>query len=67
MIHRGSAFIATITATFHPNCTEKTNDRSGTRKCGQRELKGKWRKKKWDVNEKTNAPKYSGRKTMLKA
>jgi hypothetical protein len=29
MIHKGNALIATITATFHPNRTETTKDRSG--------------------------------------
>ena len=32
MIHRGNALTATMTATFHPNRTETTNERSGRRK-----------------------------------
>lgn len=32
IIHRGNALTATMTATFHPNRVETTNDRSGRQK-----------------------------------
>ena len=35
MIHRGNALTATMTATFHPNRAETTNERSGRQKQGQ--------------------------------
>lgn len=42
MIHRGNALTATMTATFHPNRTDRTNDRSVTQ---ERKRESKERKR----------------------
>jgi hypothetical protein len=61
MIHSGNALTATMTATFHPNRAEITNDRSEVRVQEAGSVQGA------DMERDHHKPKYSGRNIMLNA